>query len=195
MDFLENFIVALALSLVIYLLFVIPNNVEGQSMEPNFHEGEMILTNKVIQWLGPTKIGKALEYDYQRGDVVIVMSHGTKLIKRIVAVGGDVLLIQNNKLYVNGFEIEEQYLPTTVRTRIIETSNKLFDEGENIVVPANNYFVMGDNRENSKDSRFIDVGFIPRNTLIGKVFMRYWPLDKFGIIRTGEYLEINPISN
>ncbi|MEI7579277.1 MAG: signal peptidase I [bacterium] len=190
-DFLETIVIAVAISAVLYLTILVPNQVEGESMEPNFHNNELILTNKVVSWLGPTALGKKIKYDYQRGDVVILRSNNNFLIKRIIAKAGDTIEIKNNKVYINNNELEESYIPLTTRTQLYFAFDTLFNEGEKITVPADHYFVMGDNRENSKDSRMTQVGFIPRDHLIGKVFFRYWPLADIGIIHRGDYQELS----
>jgi signal peptidase I len=190
-DILQTIIIALMISVVIYLVIAIPNQVDGQSMEPNFHDKELLLTNKIIQWFGQSQVAYTLHlnYDYERGDVVIFHFQGADLIKRVIALEGDTIRIEENSIFVNGSKIDEKYIPTTTRTRIPFTSQAFFQEGETITVPEDHYFVMGDNRENSKDSRFREVGFIPREDVKGRVFFRYWPLDKFGIIRKGEFQE------
>lgn len=193
-DIVQTIIIALLISVFIYMLIAIPNQVDGQSMEPNFEDKELLLTNKVIEWFGNSAVanGLGVDYNYQRGDVVIFNNKGTDLIKRIIATGGDTVMIEDDTVYVNGNEVDEQYIPKTTRTRVPFQGQAFLREGEEVVVPNDHYFLMGDNRENSKDSRFEDVGYVPRTSLKGRVFFRYWPLDKFGIIRQGEYIEIDP---
>jgi len=188
-DIIETLVIALAISVIIYLTIAIPNQVEGQSMEPNFHHNDFLLTNKTIQWLGKTSFGQSRDYDYQRGDVIIFHKQDSDLIKRVIAKDGDTVMIKENEVFVNGRELEEKYIPITTRTRTPQTNAAFIQEGETLTVPENNYFVLGDNRENSKDSRYSEVGFISRDLVKGRVFFRYWPLNKFGIIRTGEYIE------
>lgn len=192
-DILQTVIIALAISVVVYMFIAIPNQVEGQSMEPNFKNTELLLTNKVVQWFGDSDIAKALniDYNYKRGDVVIFDNKGTDLIKRVIATPGDRIKIEDDKVFINGQKIDERYIPTTTRTRVPFRSQAFLSEGEELVVPSGHYFLMGDNRENSKDSRFIEVGFVSRSDLKGRVFFRYWPVNKFGIIRQGEFTEQN----
>lgn len=191
LDILQTVLIALTISVVIYLLIAIPNQVEGQSMEPNFHDKELLLTNKVVQWFGNSGVanGLGIEYNYERGDVVIFHYKNADLIKRVVAQEGDTVRIEDDDIYINGKELDEKYIPTSTRTRIPFDSQTFLAEGEEITVPEDHYFLMGDNRENSKDSRFKDIGFVSRSQIKGRVFFRYWPLDKFGIIRQGEFIE------
>jgi len=139
--------------------------------------------------------------DYKRGDVVIFHEAASNLdlIKRIIGVSGDKLRIQDGYVYVNGTMLNETYLadgttdPTVNnkgRTRV--TAGQTFDyEGQEITVPTGKYFVMGDNRNNSKDSRYTEVGFLDRADLKGKVVFRYFPLNKLGVIEGHTYKELD----
>jgi signal peptidase I len=188
-DVLESFVIAMAISVLVYFTIAVPNQVEGESMEPNFYNNELLLTNKVIQWLGPTDLGKSMNLDYERGDVVILDTNGVDLIKRVVAKGGDVIRLHDGNVYVNGKLLEEEYLPAGLKTYAYSGPLSFIQDDEEKTVPAGSYFVMGDNRGNSKDSRFTDVGFIARSQLKGKVFLRYWPLNRISVIGRGQYLE------
>jgi len=187
LDFLETLTIALAFCAFIYLTIAFPNKVEGQSMEPTFHHSDLVITNKTVQYLGNTDFGQSRNYDYQRGDVVIVKQGNTDLIKRVVALEGEEVEIKNNNVYINGMELEEEYLPTTVRTKLPSYELSLFRNEASVTVPENSYFVMGDNREHSKDSRFKEIGFISRSNIKGRVIFRYWPIADIGIIHRGEY--------
>lgn len=188
-DIAETIIIALAISIFIYLVIAIPNQVDGLSMEPNFHDKELLLTDKVIQWLGNTPIGNSPSYSYQRGDIIIFHYRNADLIKRVIAGPGDKIRIHDNSVFVNGKLVDEKYIPTTTRTRVPLQSQATLQDNEELTIPENYYFAMGDNRENSKDSRFADVGLISRDQIKGRVMLRYWPIDKFGIIRRGEFEE------
>lgn len=185
-DIMQTIVIALAIFVFVYIFLAIPNQVDGQSMEPNFYNNELLLTNKVIQYIGDKGIGQRLNYDYKRGDVVILkLPNNPDFIKRIIAGPGDTILIENNKVIVNGKALNEAYIPTTTRTE----GGTFLKEDVEATVPQGHYFVMGDNRQASKDSRFSDVGFISRDYLKGKVFLRWWPLGRFGLIGTGDYTE------
>lgn len=186
-DFLETLIIALAFCTFIYLTIAFPNKVEGQSMEPTFHHSDLVITNKTVQYLGNTEFGNSRNYDYQRGDVIIVKQGNTDLIKRVIALEGEQVEIKQNRVYINGSELEEEYLPTTVRSKLPSPEMSLFNDGKVLTVPEKSYFVMGDNREHSKDSRFKEIGFIPRSNIKGRVVFRYWPLADIGIVHRGEY--------
>jgi len=187
-DLLQTIVVALSICVVIYLFIATPNEVHGQSMEPNFHDKELLLTNKIIQYLGNTQLSSVIG-EYKRGDVVIFKHTLSQddFIKRIIAVEGDTIMIKDGNVYVNGTKINESYLPNGRRT---EAGNFL-TEGQMVKVPENSYIVLGDNRGNSTDSRSNLVRYVNRNQLKGKVFFRYWPLDTFGITKGHDFEELN----
>ncbi|MBN1331503.1 signal peptidase I [Candidatus Dojkabacteria bacterium] len=185
-DIMQTIVIALAIFVFVYIFLAIPNQVDGQSMEPNFYHNELLLTNKVIQFIGDKGIGESLGYDYKRGDVVIMqLPNNPDFIKRIVAGPGDTLKIEDHHVIVNDMVLNEAYIPTTTRT----DPGTFLEEGVEVTVPDGHYFVMGDNRQASKDSRSADVGFVNRKYLKGKVFLRWWPLNRFGLIGTGNYTE------
>ncbi len=183
-DIMQVIVIALAICVFIYVFLAIPNQVDGQSMEPNFHHNEFLLTNKLIQIIGDTSIGEKLNYNYQRGDVVIFqLPDEPDYIKRVIATPGDTIKIEDNHPVVNGEVIFESYIPSTKKT----FGGTFLREGEEKTVPADHYFVMGDNREASKDSRTTDVAFVHRKYFKGRVFLRLFPLNSFGLIGRGEF--------
>lgn len=186
-DLLQTVVVALSICVVIYLFIATPNEVHGQSMEPNFHDGELLLTNKIIQYLGNTQL-KSIVGDYKRGDIVIFKHIYSQddFIKRIIAVEGDTFMLKDGEVYVNGAKLEESYLPEGRRT----DEGNFLREDQVVKVPEGSYIVLGDNRGNSTDSRSNLVGFVTRSQLKGRVFFRYWPLETFGVIKRHKYPEV-----
>lgn len=155
-----------ALTLVLFLmLFVIRTvNVDGSSMVPTLHNGEQLIVRSIL-------------YTPQRGDIVVVDRYThfqLPLIKRVIAVGGDLVDIdfETGNVYVNGVLLEEPYIaaPTT----------RSFDVTFPVTVPEGQLFLMGDNRLESKDSRHSDIGFIDQRDVLGKVIFRIMPLNKMG---------------
>lgn len=174
LDFLEVIVTSFAIFLFVYLLVLQPHKIKGNSMEPNFHDGEYLLTNK-------------LTYKFQepkRGDVVIFeppVTQNEEYIKRIIALPGETISIKEGHYYVNGVILTEDYIPESVYTK-----GKMFlPNNSEKVVPAESYFVSGDNRESSSDSRFW--GFITKDKITGKAWFIYWPVKDVGVIKAASY--------
>jgi signal peptidase I len=180
-DFAQSIVIALSICIIIYIFLATPNQIEGKSMEPNFSDGQIVLTSKVNQWLGSTPLGKNLDLDYKRGDIVVFQKPGfNDFIKRIVGVPGDKVQIRDGYIYINDEKLDESYLPVETYTT---GGNFIEDNGDSKTVPAGQYFAIGDNRNNSHDSRYLDIGFISRDWMKGKVIVRYWPIRDFKLIR------------
>lgn len=144
---------------------VLPVRVNGESMIPNFLNNDRVVVYK-----------KAYdEKSPKRGDVVVAYANidgeRTRIIKRVIGTPGDKIEFKDKHLYINGEEIKESYLNKSVIT--VEG-----DLGAPIIVEKDNYFCMGDNREDSEDSR--DFGTIKKSNIIGKVVFRVFPFNKFG---------------
>lgn len=178
-DFFETIIVALVIFLVCYIWLFQPHKVQGQSMYPTFHDGDYILTNKITYRFNDPKPGDIVvfvapdnpEYDY---------------IKRIIAQSGDRVKIIDKKFYVNGYILNESnYLDSNVET----FGESFLKEGEELVVPPGYFFVAGDNRSHSSDSR--DFGPIAENKIVGKAWFRYWPIGSFGLIKQEDLVKTN----
>lgn len=168
-DFLQGIVVFLAILVMVYLFIMSPQEINGASMEPNFHNGEYILTIKILyKFRSP-----------QRGDVVIFKSPLNKeidYIKRIIGLPGDTVSLHNNALWVNDQKVEEPYLAPDVTI----FGGSYLQEGASIVVPPDSYFVAGDNRPHSSDSR--EFGPININDFIGVAVLRYFPFSQMGIL-------------
>ena len=170
-------IVLIALIIVVPIRYFVfqPFFVRGQSMEPNFQNGQYILTNKVEYKLRSPN----------RGDVVIFKSPRNKdvdYIKRIIGKPGDRVMLKEGTFYVNGTKVEESYLASG--TYISQGS--FLREGSEIIVPKGQYFLVGDNRGHSSDSR--EFGTIPLEDFIGRAFLRYWPFSQAGLIQQPTYV-------
>ena len=150
-------------------------------MEPNFRDGEYILTDKISYRFNEPK----------RGDVIIFKAPtnpDVDFIKRIVALPGEKVEIKNNTIIIfnsehpKGFTLSEPY-------EIMEpiAGGSYLREGKVVEVPENNYFVFGDNRTHSFDSR--EWGPLSKEAIIGKAWIRYWPLSKLSIIKRLNFSE------
>lgn len=143
-------------------------------MYPNFHNNEYLLTNKLSYRLG--KPG--------RGDVVVFKAPKNQeydYIKRIIGLPGEEIEIRSGKLYINDKLLDESYLPSEYRT----SGGSFWREGLETPVPEGQYFVLGDNRSHSSDSR--EWGTVPLENIIGKAWLRYWPFNKLGLVREAKY--------
>jgi signal peptidase I len=144
--------------------------VDGVSMTPTLHNNEFVLVDK-------------LTYDFvspQRGDIVVFkypVQPWKDYIKRIIAVPGDRVTIHDGGVYVNGRRLVESYIRNPY-PRNYSLPTIPFRGSD--VVPPGNYFVLGDNRDNSADSRFW--GLLPRRDIIGRALLAYWPLQRFGLL-------------
>lgn len=179
-DFLQGIVVFLAILVMIYLFIMSPQEINGASMEPNFHNGEYILTNKVVYRV----------FAPQRGDVVIFKSPRNKeidYIKRIIALPDERVRLSNNAIYVNDERLPEIYLSPGIYI----FGGSYLQENQEIIVPPGTYFVLGDNRPQSLDSR--EFGPVDKEDFIGKALLRYWPFSDFAILTQPDYtLESEP---
>ncbi len=176
MDFLETIVVALSIFVVVYLFLVQPHEVKGSSMEPNFQNNDYILTDKISLKL----------HEPSRGDVVIFKAPknpDVDYIKRVIGLPGEKVKIQNGLVYINNMKLSEPYLNSS--TNLFPGS--FLQEGIEITVPEGEYFVMGDNRPHSSDSR--EFGPVPQGLFIGKAILRYWPIVKAGLVPKISYQE------
>lgn len=173
-DIIETIVLALAIFVVIYLFLFQPHQVKGASMEPNFYDGEYILTDKISYRLSSPK----------RGDVVIFKapkSPDVDYIKRIIGLPEERVKITDGSIFINGQNLNEKYIPKNV----VVSGGLFLSKEKEIIIPKDTYFVLGDNRSHSSDSR--EWGPIQRGDIIGRAFWRYWPPDRFGILSKVEY--------
>jgi len=169
MDILETIVFVGSLFIVIYLFVAQPNQVKGASMDPTFASGDYIFTSKITYKMR----------NFNRGDVVVFRAPSNpdiEYIKRVIGIPGDVVMIQDSEVYVNGRQLTEDYI--AAKTNLWE--NGFSREGEDVTVGEGMLFVMGDNRPRSSDSR--EFGLIPEESVIGQVFYRYFPPNKAGAI-------------
>jgi signal peptidase I len=164
----------LAFSVLIAVVLIVfiyqPVKVEGTSMQPTLQNDERIFINKFTYRFGLANIA--------RGDTVVFWYPGdtTKsYIKRVIAVPGDRVRVEGGQVSVNGQLLEEEYVPP------INRDNVSWRDGEEQVVPADKYFVLGDHRNSSSDSR--TWGYVPRDNIYGRAVFVYWPLDKIGRLK------------
>jgi len=137
--------------------------IEGSSMEPTLHNGQRLLVNR-LSYLPQS--------EPQRGDIVVFRAwdQDEDYIKRVIGVPGDEIEIRDNRVRVNGSLLDEPYIH----------NEPTYGAGETVVLAPGDYYVLGDNRGNSSDSRLH--GPLPRDRIIGKAWLTYWPLGELGFV-------------
>lgn len=166
-EFIQTLVVFAAIGTAIYLFIAQPHKVSGASMFPNFKDGDYIITDKVSY-----KIGNP-----ERGDIVVFHNPNEEsqdFIKRVIGVPGDRVKVESGRVYVNDKLLTEPYL----QTEVVTNPGAFLQDGSEVIVPEGRFLVFGDNRLLSSDSRAW--GFITKEEIIGKVFLRYWPQDAIG---------------
>lgn len=149
-------LILIAIILIRLFLFS-PIRVNGTSMYPTLQDKEFMILNKI-----------ALKDGINRFDIVVVKTSNTNIIKRVIALPGESVMYKDNKLYINGKVVEDNYSKTPT------------EDFDNIVLKEDEYFVMGDNREVSKDSRII--GPVNIKNIKGKTNLVFFPFNKIGIV-------------
>ncbi|MDD7510955.1 MAG: signal peptidase I [Peptostreptococcaceae bacterium] len=164
---------------IIVIQFIAPTVVKERSMEPSFYESDYLLINKQSYNIS----------EPARGDVIVFESHipldesdlskGSKLlIKRIIGVPGDKIDVKDGDVYINDKKADEPYIKDGYTA----------GEVSGFTVPKNSYYCMGDNRLVSVDSRSERVGCVSKDAIVGKVFVRLYPFDSFGLIKSRDPL-------
>lgn len=169
MDILETIVFVGSLFIVVYLFVAQPNQVKGASMDPTFGSGDYIFTSKIAYKMR----------FFHRGDVVVFKSPSNpdiEYIKRVIGLPGDVVMVKDSEVFVNGIQLKEDYIAS--KTNLWEGGYS--KNGVGSTVADGMLFVMGDNRPRSSDSR--EFGPITQESVIGQVFYRYFPPSKMGVI-------------
>lgn len=170
----ESFAIAVLTILFIMIFIVQSFLVKGSSMEPTLHDGERLLVNKFIfKFRIP-----------HTGDIIVLKppkDPDKKYIKRVIAGPGQSILIQDSKVYISGVELDEPYI-----------REKIFQDFESQSVPLGTIFVMGDNRNGSKDSRDPEVGFVPVQNVVGKAIFIFWPIPEIHALLNPKYKNLAP---
>ena len=172
MSTVRDIIITLLLALCIFVAVQVTIQscqVDGESMEPGFEETQRLLVIKAVYWFG----------DPQRGDVIIFHSKTNSdenLIKRVIGLPGETVEITDGQVYIDNTPLEEPYIAEPPDSDYPSTQ-----------VPEGYYFVMGDNRNHSNDSR--SWGVLPGENIIGKVWLCYWPLSDWHLIPGYSYAQ------
>ena len=160
-DWIVSIVVAIVLAYLIRTFIVELYIVDGPSMRPTLESHERLVVNKFIYQFRPPERGEILVFRYPRDP-------SRDFIKRVIAVPGDSIEIKDQRVFVNDQLLNEPY--------ILEKTRSTYPKA---TVPPGTIFVMGDNRNNSEDSRFVDVGFVPYDLIKGKAILVFWPIDQW----------------
>ncbi len=174
LDMIETAVIALSVFLVVYLFLMQPHQVSGQSMYPNFHDKEYILTDKISYRLHPPKRGDVVVFHAPRS-AQCPEGTGCDFIKRLIGLPGDTIELRDHIFYINGQKLQEPYIPPEN-----VTNTSVYLQNTPIILGENEYFVAGDNRPHSSDSRVW--GPIGLEDIVGKGFFRYWPINRAGML-------------
>ncbi len=161
-EILQSLVVAIILAVLIHTFIMQNFRIPSGSMEPTLQINDYIFASK-------------LHYRFQepeRGDIIVFRypkDPKRYFVKRLIAIGGETVAIRNSLLYIDGEQVPEDYLPPGLE----------FSDFGTIDVPEGYYFMLGDNRNNSSDSR--EWGFVPRNLIVGKEIFIYWPPGRIGV--------------
>jgi signal peptidase I len=175
LDTIQAIVMALSIFIIVYLFLFQPHQVKGSSMMTSFEDGEFLLTDKISYRFNLPK----------RGDVIVFKAPQTEpcseieceYIKRIIGLPGDQVMVSKGKVYVNGQVLAESYLSPGTNT----LPGTEMTEGNAIYVPDGYYLPMGDNRSHSRDGR--EFGPIPKESIVGKAMLRYWPIERIGLVK------------
>ncbi len=162
-------VLAVGLAMIIRFFLFEPYLVEGSSMDPTLHDGDRLFVNKTLKFIG----------EIEKGDIVIIdgEEEDIRYVKRIIGLPGDKVRAEKGQVFVNDQPIEEPYLAKN-REEAEQLGMMLTGDFDEVEVPDGSYFVMGDNRLNSMDSRN-GLGLIESSRILGKSEFIFFPFDHF----------------
>lgn len=186
-EWIKAILIAVVLVFGIRWFLFAPFIVDGPSMQPNFHTGERLIVNKILYDIREPKRGEV---------IVFVAPEGKDYIKRVIGLPGDTVKVEGDDVFINGEKLQEPYIKSEVdaakkkgKTYNNRNFNYVNGKLEAVTVPKDQLFVMGDNRPNSKDSRFDDVGFVSYDKIIGRADFMFWPIKEIKLIN--QYHEVH----
>lgn len=161
-----SYIFIIAAVIFIRIFIIDPVRVDGPSMNTTLANGEIMLLNKLAY----------IRHDIKRFDIVVIKSNNKLIIKRVIGLPGEIIEYKDNVLYINGKKVNDPY-PSTA------TDDFTIGDIGHVKVPGDTYFVMGDNRSDSLDSRYPSVGVIKKDQILGKAKLVLWPINRFGFVK------------
>lgn len=161
-----TYVAIILVVVIIRIFFVDPVRVDGTSMDTTLSNGEIMLLNKIVY----------KKEEIKRFDIVVIKEEDKHIIKRVIGLPGETIEYKDNVLYINGKEMKDPY-PST------KTDDFSIEDVGHTKIPGDTYFVMGDNRSDSLDSRYPSVGVIKKEQIVGRAKLVIWPLNKFGNVK------------
>ncbi len=161
-----TYIIIILIVILIRIFFIDPVRVDGGSMNTTLADGEIMILNKIIY----------KKQDIKRFDIVVIDEEDKYIIKRVIGLPGETIEYKDNVLYINGKVLNDPY-PST------KTDDFSITDVGHTKIPGDTYFVMGDNRSDSLDSRYPSVGVIKKDQIVGRAKLVIWPLNKFGNVK------------
>ena len=166
-----GYIITFAIIIVIFTFIVAFHPIAGNSMVPTLEEGNIVVVNKFYKHL----------FDLKRNQIVIVKKDSKTYIKRVIGLPGENIYFKNNTLYINDKGFKEEFLANDVTTYDYKLTDycgeELCKDGK---IPKDYYFVLGDNRNDSKDSRSVSFGLVHKDEIEGIVIFKIWPIKDVG---------------
>lgn len=164
MEILQSLLVAAVLAFIIHTFIMQNFRIPSGSMEPTLQIQDYIFASKITYRLNEPKRGDIVVFKYPQDT-------SRYFVKRLIAVGGETVALKGSELYIDGQLVPEDYLP----------QGMIFSDYGPVTVSEGNYFMLGDNRNNSSDSR--DWGYVSRDLIVGKEIFIYWPPGRIGVAR------------
>ncbi|GGB30053.1 signal peptidase I [Virgibacillus dakarensis] len=176
-DWLKALLIALGLALIVRTFFFAPIVVDGPSMQPTLHNGDQMIVNKFVYNIS----------EPDRFDIVVFHATDKKdFIKRVIGLPGEHVAVKDEVLYIDGEPVDEPFLEEQKEN--LEPQEVLTDDfrledlpGNDTTIPDGYVLVLGDNRDNSTDSRIL--GLISEDQIVGKTSLVYWPFDRFRLLK------------
>lgn len=163
-EVLQSVAIAVILAILIKVFLFQPFYIPSGSMEPTLVKGDRIIVNKLTYHISEPKRGDIIVFKYP-------LNPKRDFIKRVIGLPGETLEIRDSKVFINGRVIEQPYLPAGLK----------YEKFPSVKIPKDQYFMMGDNRNNSEDSR--SWGTLPKKNIIGKAMLIYWPTNRLRIFK------------
>ncbi len=160
-----KYIVVIAVVFLIFIFVMGLQQVVGPSMNPTLNEGDVVIVNKLVYRFKPI----------ERNDIVVIMQDEKYMVKRVVGLPGEFVEYKDNYVYVNG----EKFMENFIDLDKVHTNDFSIKDLGYEVIPEGKYLVLGDNRENSLDSR--DYGLIDKKEIVGRAWIRFWPFSQVKI--------------